>query len=80
MNMRSSLVKVTGKPHTATYISVQQFPIEFPFPGTQDMAAMFEFYNVVNPVRDISLTRTLNPNTATFRQWAERNKDKFIRK
>lgn len=72
--------EVTGKPHAATYISVQQFPIEFPFPGAHDMAAMFEFYNVVNPVRDISLTRTLNPNTATFRQWAERNKDKFIRK
>ena len=35
---------------------------------------------LVNPDRDISLTHTLNPNTATFKQWAERNKHKIIRK
>jgi len=38
--------EATGKPHVATYIFVQQFPIEFPFPGAHDMV---EFYNVVNP-------------------------------
>ena len=75
----AAISEATGKPHVSNYISVERFPIDFPFPGANDMAAMFEYYNVVNPVRDISLTRTLNPNTATFRQWAVKNKDKFIR-
>lgn len=72
--------EVTGKPHAATYISVQQFPIEFPFPGAHDMAAMFEFYNVVNPVRDISLAHSIQTLQPLVNGLRETCKDKFIRK
>ena len=68
--------KVTGK--TLKY---NQVPLEvyakFPFPIAAEMAAMFEYYEVGNPVRDIKLTHKLNTKTSSFEQWAEQNKDKF---
>lgn len=73
--------EATGMPHVATFISVEQFPVTFRgFPGARDMAALFEFYNEVDPVRDMALTRTLNPSTANFRDWAQKNKDTLIKK
>lgn len=68
--------KVTGKTLKYNQVSGDAFS-QFPIPGAGEMAAMFEFYDVGKPVRDIALTRTLNPNAATFEQWAEKNKDKF---
>ena len=42
--------EATGKPNVATYIPVQQFAIEFPFPGAHDM---FEFYNAGEPLASV---------------------------
>lgn len=42
------------------------------------VATMFEFFEKGNPVQDMEHTRALNPNIPTFRQWAEKNKDKLL--
>ncbi len=69
--------EVTGKKLTYNQVPVEVFA-KFPFPGADDMAIMFEFYDVGKVNRNAAFTRTLNPNMATFRQWAEKNKDKFL--
>ncbi len=68
--------EVTGK--TVKYNQVLGDVYSQFFPAAHDMAIMFEYYEVGKPVRDIELTRSLNPQTATFQEWAKRNKDKFF--
>lgn len=70
------LSEVTGKTIKYNQVPVEVFA-KFPFPGAEDTATMFEFYEVGKPVRDAALTRTLNPNTATFKVWAQKNKETF---
>ena len=70
------ITKVTGKTLKYNQVPVEVFA-KFPFPAADDMAAMFEFYKIGNPERDIALTRTLNPNALSFQQWVETNKEKF---
>ena len=48
------------------------------FPGADDLAVMFDFYKVGNLVRSKEHTLKLNPSTASFREWAEKNKDKLL--
>ena len=69
--------EVTGKKLTYNQVPGEVFA-KFPFPGADDMAAMFEFYTTKHFKRDIPLTRKLNPQTLTFKQWAEQNKDKLL--
>ena len=69
--------KVTGKTLKYNQVPPDVFA-KFPFPGADDAAAMFEFYSTGKCVRDIDLTRTLNPDTANFEQWAVDNKDKLL--
>ena len=69
--------KVTGKTVTYNEVPYEVFA-KFPFPGADDIAAMFEFYDVGNPDRSIEKTRELNPSTLSFQQWAEKNKDKLL--
>ncbi len=69
--------EVTGKTVTYNQVSVETFA-GFGFPGADDTAAMFEFYDVGKVDRDAKFTRTLNPNTLDFKQWAEKNKENFI--
>ena len=69
--------KVTGKTVTYNEVPYEVFA-KFPFPGADDMANMFEFYDIGNPDRNIKKTRELNPSTLTFQQWAEKNKDKLL--
>ena len=71
------LSKVTGKTLTYNEVPYEVFA-KFPFPGADDLAVMFEFYDVGNPERSIEETRALNPSTTTFQQWAEKNKDKLL--
>lgn len=49
---------------------------KFQFPGSKDLAAMFEFYQSGQAVRDIKLTRKLNPHALTFDRWLSENRDK----
>ena len=62
-------------------VNLNKVPYEvfgkFPFPGADDTAAMFHFYANGNPVRDRELTKRLNPDVKTFKEWAENNKDAF---
>ena len=69
--------EVTGK--TVKYNRVP-FDVyaKFPFPGAADLAVMFEYFEKTD-VYDTELTRSINPNTASFRKWAEENKDKFLK-
>ena len=64
-----------------TKINVARVPAEvyakFPFPGADDIAAMFHFYDNGNPVRDQKLTKMLNPNAKLFQQWVKSNKKSF---
>ena len=69
--------KVTGKTLTYNEVPYEVFE-KFPFPGADELAAMFEFYDVGNPDRNIEKTRELNPSTLSFQQWAEKNKDKLL--
>ena len=69
--------KVTGKTLKYNEVPYDVFA-KFPFPGAEDIAAMFEFYDIGNPDRSVEKTRKLNPATLTFQQWAEKNKDKLL--
>ena len=69
--------KVTGKTVTYNEVSYEVFA-KFPFPGADDLATMFEFYDIGNQDHNIEKTRELNPSTLTFQQWAEKNKDKLL--
>lgn len=44
---------------------------QFDFPGAQELAAMFEFYQKAQIVRDIRLTKRLNPEYKTFEKWLD---------
>ena len=68
--------EVTGKTLKYNQVPLEVFA-KFPIPIASEVAVMFEIYEVGNLVRDIQLTRTLNPKALAFREWAEKNKDKF---
>ena len=70
----SILAKVTGKPYRFQYVPGEVYE-KFPFPGADDLAAMFDFYENHNPDRDVALTRRLNPQARGFETWAKENKD-----
>lgn len=44
---------------------------KFDFPGAHELAAMFEFYQKSLIVRDIKVTKRLNPNLRTFDKWLD---------
>ncbi len=69
--------EVTGKTLKYNQVTGEVFA-RFPFPGADDLAIMFEFFEVGKPDRSTELTRKLNPKTASFREWAEKNKDKLL--
>ncbi len=70
--------KVTGKTVTYNEVPYEVFA-KFPFPGADDLAVMFEFFDIGNPDQSIEKTRELNPSTLSFQQWAEKNKDKLLK-
>ena len=70
----SILTKVTGKTYRYQYVPVEVFE-KFPFPGADDMAVMFDYFERFGLDRDIGLTKRLNPQTKGFEAWAKENKD-----
>ena len=58
-------------------MTTEQFS-KFDVPGADDLAVMFEFYQKCNPVRDVELTRKLNPEIQDFETWVQENKDQLI--
>ena len=69
--------EVTGKTLKYNQVPGEVFS-KFPFPGAEDIVVMFEFIATDKYAPDQELTRTLNPSTAYFKQWAEKNKDKLL--
>ncbi|XP_056390276.1 nmrA-like family domain-containing protein 1 [Hyla sarda] len=67
--------KVSGKTITDPKIPPEVYE-KLPFPGAEEMANMFKFYQMV-PDRDVALTHKLNPHTKKFKQWLEDNKEAF---
>lgn len=47
------------------------------FPGANDAAVMFEFYQSGKCVHDVELGRKLHPGISTFEQWVEKNRASF---
>ena len=49
----------------------------FGFPGADDLGNMFQFYRDfdkdVNKVRDVSISKNLNPELKSFKQWLSEN-------
>ena len=68
--------EATGKKMTVYNMSYEDYS-KLPFPGAEDIAAMFHFYDEGNPDRDIKLTKRLNPSTQSFKEWVANNKDQF---
>jgi uncharacterized protein YbjT (DUF2867 family) len=71
----ATVTKITGIKVNVHHLTTQEY--EKLFKGADDIAAMFQFYSKGNPDRNIVLTKQLNPDTLTFAQWVEQNKDKF---
>ena len=69
----ATISKVTGKTLKYNQVPPKVFAT-FPFPGADDLATMFEFFNSGKMKREVELTRTLNPDAVTFEKWAEKNK------
>ena len=67
--------KVTGQAITVNTITVDSYAKLFP--GADDLAAMFHYYDNGNPDRDIKLSKQLNPKTKNFTEWAKDNKNNF---
>ena len=70
--------RVTGKTVKYNQVSVEVFA-KFPFPGAEHVATMFEYFATGLLENDVELTRKINPNTQTFEQWAEQNKDALLK-
>lgn len=49
------------------------------FPGAEDLAVMFEFFQKGKPQRDRALTRQLNPNRLRFDNWVQLNRNQLIK-
>lgn len=70
--------QVTGKTLKYNQVSFEQFADQPNNPFASEMSAMFEYYSKVNTPYDEEFTRRIYPNTLTFQQWAEQNKEKLI--
>ena len=62
---------------TDSKITVQKFA-GLGFPGAEDLAAMFEFFQTGKMQRDIVLTKKLNKNSLNFEAWVIKNKQNFL--
>ncbi|KAL3848418.1 hypothetical protein ACJMK2_019276 [Sinanodonta woodiana] len=59
-----------------TKISHEEFA-KLTFPGAADLAHMFHFYQLKENLRDVELTKKLNPKALSFDAWVQANKDKL---
>lgn len=63
------------KPKKFTYanVSLESFK-SFGFPGAEELANMFEYFQTGKMNRDIAFTKKLNPTTLNFNDWMAKNK------
>ena len=74
--MASAMSKHLGQPVTYNKIPAATFR-SFGFPGADDLGNMFQFYDEfadeLNKIRDVKMSRELNPSLQNFDQWLEKN-------
>ncbi|HMG66520.1 MAG TPA: NmrA/HSCARG family protein [Chitinophagaceae bacterium] len=78
--MAGALSKSLGEEVNYNEISPAVFR-SFGFPGADDIGNMFQFYDEfekeLNTVRDLDLSKRLNPELQSFDQWLEKNASKI---
>ena len=72
--------KVSGKTLRYNQVSFEEAASEPGNPFAPEMSAMYEYYSKVKTPYDEKFTRSINPGALTFQQWAEKNKDVFVKK
>ena len=72
--------KVTGKAVKYNQVSFEQYADQPGNPFAPEMSAMYEYYSKADTPYDEKFTRSINPNTLTFQQWVEQNKEKLLQK
>lgn len=78
--MAAKLSKALGQEVLYNYVTPEVYR-GFGFPGADDMGNMFQFYrdfdDVVNQVRDVDFSRTLNPELQSFDTWLQHNAERI---
>ena len=72
--------KVTGKTLKYNQVSFEQYADQPGNPFAGEMSAMFEYYSKADTPYDEKFTRSVNPDTLSFQQWVEQNKEKLLQK
>lgn len=74
--MAAAMSKALGREVIYNNVSPETFR-SFDFPAADDLGNMFQFYrdfdNVCNGIRDVGISRELNPELKSFQQWLSEN-------
>lgn len=80
LEMASALTRALGKPVTYNAVPFEVYR-KLGFPGADDLGNMFQFNHDFSEdfcgVRDLAVSRSLNPSLQTFEQWLARNKSRI---
>jgi uncharacterized protein YbjT (DUF2867 family) len=78
--MAAALSKALGRPVRYNEVTPEAYRA-FGFPGADDVGNMFQVYRdfekEICGLRDLNVSRSLNPELQTFEQWLAKNKDKL---
>lgn len=78
--MAAGLTKALGEEVVYNKVPADVFR-SFGFPGADDLGNMFQFYDEfekeVNKIRDVSMSKQLNPELMNFEQWLKKYADKI---
>lgn len=79
-DMAAALSKALGEPVSYNKITPAQYR-GFGFPGADDLGNMFQFYHdfdeVCNSIRDVKMSKELNPQLQSFDMWLKDNVKKI---
>lgn len=79
-DMASALSRALGQPVRYNEVTPEAYR-GFGFPGADDVGNMFQVYRdfekEICGLRDLNVSRSLNPELQTFEQWLAKNKDKL---
>jgi uncharacterized protein YbjT (DUF2867 family) len=78
--MAAALSRALGRPVRYNEVTPEEYR-GFGFPGADDVGNMFQVYRdfekEIGGLRDVNVSRSLNPELQTFEQWLAKNKDKL---